>query len=150
MKKKLFENMKKSGILDGLKVHMRGRLYEQLKLKNDKVSVNFKDQTNRLSFKLAVSIVADLFQKCDMPYALSVFLPECGIQQEILSKAEILEVLKLDKDEHYINSVGSKIEMTPLLIDLVDIIKQNGSARPNMTSCYIQTEEAGEESMTLD
>ena len=43
MKKKLFENMKKSGILDGLKVHMRGRLYEQLKLKNDKASVNFKD-----------------------------------------------------------------------------------------------------------
>lgn len=28
MKKRLFENMKKSGILDGLKTHMRGRLYE--------------------------------------------------------------------------------------------------------------------------
>ena len=43
MKKKLFDNMKKAGILDGLKSHMRGRLYEQLKLKNDKVNVNFKD-----------------------------------------------------------------------------------------------------------
>ena len=35
-------------------------------------------------------------------------------------------------------------------MDLVDILKQNGTIRPNMSSCYIQTEEAGEESMTLD
>jgi len=96
--------MKKAGILDGLKSNMRGRLYEQLKLKNERVGLNLKDQTNRLNFKLAVSIIADMFQKCDMPYALSVFLPECGIQQEVLSKAEILEVMKLDKDEHYMNS----------------------------------------------
>jgi hypothetical protein len=150
MKKRLFDNMKKSGILDGLKIHMRGRLYEQLKLKNDKASVNLKDQSNRLSFKLAVSIVADLFQKCDMPYALSVFLPECGIQQEILSKAEILEVLKLDRDENYTNSVGEKMELTPLLLDLVDIIKLNGSVRPNKASCYVQTEEAGQDSLSLD
>ena len=61
MKKRLFENMKKAGVLDGLKTHMRGRLYEQLKLKNERAGVNLKDQSNRLSFKLAVSIVADLF-----------------------------------------------------------------------------------------
>jgi hypothetical protein len=36
-----------------------------------------------------------------MPYALSVFLPECGIQQEILTKPEIVELLRLDRDEHY-------------------------------------------------
>lgn len=53
--------MKKAGILDGLKSNMRGRLYEQLKLKNDKVGLNMKDQSNRLSFKLAISMVADLF-----------------------------------------------------------------------------------------
>lgn len=112
--------------------------------------MNLKDHSNRLSFKLAISIVADLFQKCDMPYALSVFLPECGIQQEILSKAELLEVLKLDKDEHYTNSVGEKLEITPLLLDLIDIIKQNGSVRPNVSSCYIQTEEFGQDSLSLD
>ena len=79
LKRRLYENMKKAGILDGLKSNMRGRLYEQLKLKNDKSGLNIKDQSNRLSFKLAVSIIADLMQKCDMQYALSVFLPECGI-----------------------------------------------------------------------
>ena len=33
---------------------------------------------------------------------------------------------------------------------MVDIIKKHGSVRPNMVSCFIQTEEAGEESMSLD
>ncbi len=61
MKRRLYENMKKAGILDGLKSSMRGRLYEQLKLKGEKAGVNFKDQSNRLNFKIAVSIVADLF-----------------------------------------------------------------------------------------
>ena len=50
---------------------------------------------NRLTFKLAVSLVADLMKKCDMPYALSVFLPESGITQEILSKEEMIDVLGL-------------------------------------------------------
>lgn len=43
LKKRLYDNMKKAGILDGLKTNMRVRLYEQLKLKNDKASLNFKD-----------------------------------------------------------------------------------------------------------
>jgi hypothetical protein len=60
MKRRLYEDMKKNGILDGLKTNMRVRLYEQLKLKNDKASLNFRDQSNRVTFKLAVSIIADL------------------------------------------------------------------------------------------
>ena len=32
-----------------------------------------------MSFKIAVSLMADLMKKCDMPYALSVFLPESGV-----------------------------------------------------------------------
>jgi hypothetical protein len=84
-----------------MKSSMRVRLYEQLKLQNEKSNLNFRDQSNRLVFKIAISMVADLMQKCDMPYAMSVFLPECGIQQEILSKAELVEVLNLHKDEHY-------------------------------------------------
>ena len=43
MKRRLYESMKKAGILDGLKSQMRGRLYDQMKLKNEKVSINFKD-----------------------------------------------------------------------------------------------------------
>ncbi len=51
-----------------------------MKLKNDKVDLNFKEMgSNRLNFKVGVSIIADFMQRCDMPYALSVFLPESGI-----------------------------------------------------------------------
>ena len=87
-------------------------------------------------------------QKCDMPYALSVFLPESGSQQEILSKAEILEVLNLNKDEHYMTAARN--DSTPLLLDLVDVIKVNRSLRPNKVSSSVQTEEAGESSMSLE
>jgi len=95
MKTQLFEQMKKSGVLDSLKSQLRGRLYDQLKLKNEKADVNLKSATNRLTFKIAASLVADLMKKCDMPYALSVFLPECGVNQEILSKSELVDVLSL-------------------------------------------------------
>ena len=33
MKRRLFENLKKAGILDGMKSTLRGRLYEQLRVK---------------------------------------------------------------------------------------------------------------------
>jgi hypothetical protein len=105
-------------------------------------------KSNQLSFKLATSLVADLMQKCDMPYALSVFLPESGLQQEILTKGEMLEVLGLKNDEHYMTA--AKHEMTPLLVDLVEVIKGNCSLRPNKVSSYVQTEEAGESSMSLE
>ena len=59
VKKQLFDSLKNAGILDGLKSQLRGRLYDQLKLKNEKSGLNLKDQSNRLSFKIAVSMMAD-------------------------------------------------------------------------------------------
>jgi hypothetical protein len=67
-------------------------------------------------------------QKCDMPYALSVFLPESG-HQSLLTKAELIEVLGLSKDDYFGENVGR--EMTPLLMDLVEVIRSNRSVRPN-------------------
>lgn len=52
-----------------------------------------------------------------MPYALSVFLPESGISQEILTKPEIIEVLKLKNKDDFTTGKG---EMTPFLLDIVD------------------------------
>lgn len=78
MKKKLFENLKKAGVLDGMKSTLRVRLYEQLRLKNEKGQDSNKN-ANQLSYKIATSLVADLMKKCDMPYALSVFVPESGL-----------------------------------------------------------------------
>ena len=100
LKQQLFSSMKNAGVLNSLKSQLRAKLYDQLRLKNEKVDVNLRDTSNRLTFKLAVSLVADLMKKCDMPYALSVFLPESGITQEILSKQEMIDVLGLSNDEH--------------------------------------------------
>lgn len=108
--------------------------------------MNLKNVNNRLTFKIAASLVADLMKKTDMPYAMSVFLPECGISQEILSKSELVDVLSLQHDDH-IKTMG---DTTPLLLDLVDQIKANGSVRPNVSSSYCQTEDVGSESLSLD
>lgn len=140
MKRRLFENLKRAGVLDGMKSTLRGRLYEQLRLKQDRPQQ--KDKANQLSFKIAASLVADLMQKCEMPYALSVFLPESGLNQELFSKAELIEVLGLVKDENY--AAALKHEMTPVLLDLVEIIKSAGSVRPNRVAAACQTDDAAD------
>jgi hypothetical protein len=58
-----------------------------------------KDINNRLSYKIAVSLIADLMKKCDMPYALSVFLPESGYSTEVFTKSEMVDTLALQHDE---------------------------------------------------
>ena len=58
-------------------------------------------------------------KKCDMPYAMSVFLPECGLSQEILNKSELVEILALKSDD----IICSQPESTPLLLDIVERIK---------------------------
>ena len=111
--------MKNAGVLNSLKSQLRAKLYDQLRLKNERVDVNLQDTQNRLTFKLAVSMIADLMKKCDMPYALSVFLPESGITQEILSKQEMVDVLGLSSDEHILNQTDA----TPLLSDILDRVR---------------------------
>ena len=104
------------------------------------------ETSNRLSFKIAVSLIADLMKKCDMPYALSVFLPESGVTQEILAKSEMVDILGLASDEHIQNQTDS----TPLLLDIVDRVKTQKSLSPGTTSSYCQTEDAGSEHLSLD
>lgn len=53
-----------------------------------------------------------------MPYALSVFLPESGITQEILTKPEIIDLLKLKTDE----SISNKPEANSFLMDVVETL----------------------------
>lgn len=101
---------------------------------------------NKLNLKIACSLITDLMKKCDMPYALSVFLPECGLQQEILDKKDLVEMLALQHDD-YIKSNG---DTTPLLLDIVDQIKSNGSIRPNLATFGTQTEDIGSEHLSID
>jgi len=46
LKKTLFESMKKSGILDGLKSSLRTKLYDQLKARNDPHRPSYKEKSN--------------------------------------------------------------------------------------------------------
>jgi hypothetical protein len=132
LKKNLYDSMKNTGVLNSLKSQLRSKLYDQLRLKNEKSDVNLNETRNRLTFKIAVSLVADMMNKCDMPYAMSVFLPESGITQEILAKRELVEVLHIANDD----IVKSKGDSTPLLFDIVDRIKSQGSLNPDKISSY--------------
>ena len=100
LKRTLYESMKNSGVLGSLKSQLRSKLYDQLKLKAEKNNpAATPQQKNKLAFKIAVSLCADLMKKCDMPYAMSVFLPECGLSHEILNKQELIDVLALGSDD---------------------------------------------------
>jgi len=81
-----------------------------------------------------------------MPYAVSVFLPECGLQHEILNKAELIDVLALGSDD----VVGSQPESTPLLLDLVERIKKNKSLNSGFLSSYCQTEDIDAAYLSID
>ena len=81
-----------------------------------------------------------------MPYALSVFLPESGITQEILAKSEMIDVLGLVSDDH----IQSQEDSTPLLLDIVERVKKQKSLNPGTASSYCQTEDAGSEHLSLD
>lgn len=83
--------------------------------------------------------------KCDMPYAMSVFLPEAG-QQEVLSKRELVDILALQSDD----VVGSAPDSTPLLIDIIERIKNNKSLNAGHISSYCQTEDIDSAILTLD
>jgi hypothetical protein len=149
MKKHLFDQMKGAGILDGLKSQMRTKLYDQLKARSNGdmdgargIGQQLKSMPNALSYKLVVSLIADFMTKCDMMYSHSVFMPECGFGNEILNKNETAEVMKIKSER-----VGLP---TPLLLDLVEEIREGTSIRPNKVSSMCQTEEAGEEGMNID
>ncbi len=117
-----------------------------MRLKNERVDVNLKETQNRLTFKVAVSLVADLMKKSDMPYALSVFLPESGITQEILSKQEIIDVLGLTTDEHIL----SQSDSTPLINDIIERVKAQKSLSPGKSEISCQTEDVNSEMLSLD
>ena len=72
-------------------------------------------------------------KKCDMPYAMSVFLPECGLSHEILNKSELIDILALGSDD----VISSQSDSTPLLLDIVERIKRNKSLNAGFqsTSC---------------
>ena len=65
-----------------------------------------------------------------MPYAMSVFLPECGLSQEILNKSELVEILALKSDD----IISSQPESTPLLLDIIERIKHNRGLNAGFTS----------------
>ena len=84
-----------------------------------------------------------------MPYALSVFLPESGLAQAPLGKKELVDLLQLGKDEHYM-SVAGRNEHSPLIMDIVEVIQNFKSLRPNKVSSSCQTEDALSEHLSIE
>jgi hypothetical protein len=85
-------------------------------------------------------------KKCDMPYAMSVFLPECGLSHEILNKSELIDILALGSDE----VISSQSDSTPLLLDIVERIKKNKSLNSGFQSTQCQTEDIDASYLSID
>ena len=85
-------------------------------------------------------------QKCDMPYALSVFMPEAGISDAPLAKAELIDILALQTDD----VIAGQPDSTPLLLDLVERIKHNKGVSAGKMSSSAQTEDIDSAVLSLD
>ena len=81
-----------------------------------------------------------------MPYAMSVFLPECGFQHEILNKQELKEILALKSDE----VIAGQPDSTPLLVDMVERIKHNRSINAGVQSSSCKTEDIDAAYLSID
>jgi len=114
---------------------MRTKLYDQLKARSQgdmhgarSISSQLKALPNALSYKIVASLISDFMTKCDMQYSHSVFMPECGFSAELLNKTEIADILKLQSER--------VSQPTPLLLDLIEEIREGSSIRPNKISSY--------------
>lgn len=81
-----------------------------------------------------------------MPYALSVFMPEAGMTDSQLSKAELIDILALQTDD----VISGQPDSTPLLLDLVERIKHNKGMSAGQMSSASQTEDIDSSVLSID
>ncbi|XP_016041222.2 centriole and centriolar satellite protein OFD1 isoform X1 [Erinaceus europaeus] len=114
LRKKLYQTFKERGILDTLKTQLRKQLIQELmhpvlsgELQPQSISV----EGSALLISASNSLVADHLQRCGYEYALSVFFPESGLEQEkVFTMQDLLEVIKVNPESSFYKSLTSRFD----------------------------------------
>ena len=100
-KRQLYKSFKETGVLDGIKTQLRGKLMEKLnkyskqpELQSDKKIL----ESDSITEKILCSLVLDFLKTNGYNFSLSVYVPESGLSTNSLTTPEILQLLHLSQD----------------------------------------------------
>lgn len=119
LKAKLIDKLQTSGISDSLKSQLRAKLYSELKLRVVRaLPVTKKDW---LMGSVVNTLLIGYLRHRDLHFTLSVFLPESGMNENLLTDTDILRALRLD-GPHYTSKLSpEKNNESCLLMRLLNI-----------------------------
>ncbi|KAI9206595.1 uncharacterized protein BJ171DRAFT_15186 [Polychytrium aggregatum] len=103
LRSRLFESLRKTGVADKLKSQLRSRIVSELKLRIPSTAraqhcCDPGSPKSTILNRAIDSLILEYLRYRDFDYTLSVFLPECGLDQagQAFSKDDIIRVLNID------------------------------------------------------
>jgi hypothetical protein len=141
-KRKVFDELKNTGTIDGIKGSLRSRLVGVLQRKDPSVfdGSGPSPGSQNLWQRAANSLYVEYLNHQNYGYALSVFQPECGLtDQQVMSRDEISRVLCLERpsslSQHLLrpdvgarNADGAPAPPSPLLLNILQAIAEVGAS----------------------
>ena len=141
-KRKVFDELKNTGTIDGIKGSLRSRLVGVLQRKDPSVfdGSGPSPGSQNLWQRAANSLYVEYLNHQNYGYALSVFQPECGLtDQQVMSRDEISRVLCLERpsslSQHLLrpdvgarNADGAPAPPSPLLLNILQAIAEIGAS----------------------
>ncbi|XP_030057441.1 centriole and centriolar satellite protein OFD1 isoform X3 [Microcaecilia unicolor] len=114
LRKRLYQTFKNRGVLDTLKTQLRNQLIRELKnptLRGELRSQPLAVEGGSLLARASNSLVADHLHRSGYEYSLSVFYPECGLQQEkLFTVQDLLQLMKINPKSKLYKSLTSDIQ----------------------------------------
>ena len=95
-----------------------------------KIKGNNQVKINQLIKRVICSLILDFFKRENFQYTPTVFVPECGATEKMLSLPEIKEILQLPEIPEE--------NMLEYIIERVKLL----STRPHLSESYVQTEDS--------
>nr|XP_033803753.1 oral-facial-digital syndrome 1 protein isoform X2 [Geotrypetes seraphini] len=131
LRKRLYQTFKNRGVLDTLKTQLRNQLIRELKyptLRGELRSQPLAIEGSSLLARASNSLVADHLHRSGYEYSLSVFYPECGLQQEkLFTVQDLLQLMKINSKSKLYKSLTSDIQqannkgvLMQILMELTD------------------------------
>ena len=87
-KHKFLESLKSKGVIDSLKSQMRTTLLNQMASQGMTIKDDKKQQSS-LMYRTICGLISDFMKAVGFSFALSVFVPECGLAGNFPTKQEI-------------------------------------------------------------
>jgi hypothetical protein len=159
LKAQLRQTLRDKGVESGLRADFRSQLIAKLKInrrRSDDGELLSNATPRDLRQRLQDSIVAEYLEASGFRYTLSVFLPESGVEQSLLSPRDVMFAMRMSPWAHQSTSTqanentndksqangNTKSDQPPVLTRIVGNIAHSGQTLMNRSHCGTQTDDA--------